>query len=161
MTHTAACNIRSPAYRHKTNTAAPSISAAENVMVKTHHLLSGIACGRISGRCQVSKLRGCLRRSQRARNRHFWHLPVPYAASAPHAHCRPLRHPFNLRPMLITSCQRSLAFCKVRSVKNAASPDTIGSGNTAFPFRAAPRHIPQGQGRPVFIQLACLARRAG
>jgi hypothetical protein len=34
MTHTAACNIRNPAYRHKTYTPAPISSAAENVTVK-------------------------------------------------------------------------------------------------------------------------------
>jgi hypothetical protein len=77
--------------------------------------------------------RRILRRSQRARNRHFSHAPWP-AAIAPQAHLGPLRHPCNLRPMLITSCQRALAFRKVRSAKNAASPDTIGSGNAAFPF---------------------------
>ena len=93
-------------------------------------------------------MRGCLRRSQRARNRHFSHLPARSAARAPQAHCRPLRHPFNSRPMLITSCQRPLAFRKLRSARNAASPDTIGSGNTAFPFRAAPRRIPLGWGQP-------------
>jgi len=55
----------------------------------------------------VPELLGILRRSQRARKRHFSHVLPPSLASAPHAHCRPLRHPFNLRPMLITSRQRS------------------------------------------------------
>lgn len=88
----------------------------------------------------MPELRGILRRSQRARNRHFSHVLAPSAASAPHVHCRPLRHPFNLRPMLITSCQRSLAFGKIRSTKNAVSPDTIGSGKHRVPFRATPTH---------------------
>ena len=88
----------------------------------------------------MPELRGILRRSQRARNRHFSHRSVPSAVSAPHAHCRPLRHPFNLCPMLITSRQHSLAFGKVRSAKNAASPDTIGSGKRRVSFRAAPAH---------------------
>jgi hypothetical protein len=74
------------------------------------------------------ELRGILRRSQRARNRHFSHVLPLSAASAPQVHCRPLRHPFNLRPMFITSCQRSLAFGKIRDAENAVSPDTIGSG---------------------------------
>jgi hypothetical protein len=78
--------------------------------------------------------RRILRRSQRARNRHFSHAPASPATIAPQAHLGPLRHPCNLRPMLITSCQCALAFRKVRSAKNAASPDTIGSGNAAFPF---------------------------
>ena len=92
----------------------------------------------------VRELRGILRRSQRARNRHFSHVLPPSAVSAPHAHCRPLRHPVNLCPMLITSRQHSLAFGKVRSAKNAASPDTIGSGKRrAFPF-GPPRLIPVG-----------------
>ena len=40
MTHTAACHIRSPAYRHKMTTPVPSINAAEMVTVKANHLLS-------------------------------------------------------------------------------------------------------------------------
>jgi hypothetical protein len=55
----------------------------------------------------VLELPGILRRSQRARKRHFSHVLPPSVASAPHAHWRPLRHPFNLRPMLITSRQHS------------------------------------------------------
>ena len=85
-------------------------------------------------------MRGILRRSQRARNWHFSQAPDPSVASAPQAHVSPLRHPFNLRPMLITSCQRSLAIRKVRSAKNAAFPDTIGSGKHRVPFRVAPTH---------------------
>jgi hypothetical protein len=85
----------------------------------------------------MPEFRGILRRSHRARNRHFSHVLAPSAVSAPHAHCRPLRHPFNLCPML-TSCQRSLAFGKVRSAKNAASPGTIGSGKRRVSFRAPP-----------------------
>ena len=88
----------------------------------------------------MPELRGILRRSQRARNRHFSHVLPLSAASAPHVHCRPLRHPFNLRPMLITSRHRSLAFGKIWSAKNAASPDTIGSGKHRVSFRAAPAH---------------------
>jgi hypothetical protein len=100
-----------------------------------------------SGRASypAPKLRRILRRSHRTRNRHFSHTPAISLASAPHAHVGPLRHPFNLRPILITSCQHSLAFRKVRSAKNAASPDTIGSGNTAFPF-GQPRLIPVDNG---------------
>ena len=102
-------------------------------------------------------LRGILRRSQRARNRHFSHVLPLSAASAPHAHCRPLRHPFNLRPMLITSRQRSLAFGKVQDAKNAAFPDTICSGKRrAFPS-GPPRLIPVGEGRPGFIRLSSSA----
>ena len=93
----------------------------------------------------MPELRGILRRSQRARNRHFSHTPSPSVASAPHVHLNPLRHPFNLRPMLITSRHGSLAFRKVRDAKNAALPDTIGSGNSAFPF-GQPRLIPVGDG---------------
>ena len=100
-----------------------------------------------------------MRRSQRdaepALLAHSGHL----AASAPHAQFATLRHPFNLRPMLITSCQRSLAFRKVRSAKNAASPDTIGSGKRRVSFRAAPAHS-SGWGLPVFIQLSCLPSQA-
>ncbi len=99
----------------------------------------------------MPELRGSLRRSQCARNRHFSHLPVPSAVSAPHAHCRPLRHPFNLCPMLITSCQHSLAFGKVQSAKNAASPDTIGSGKRRVPFRAAPVHSSVLRGCPALF----------
>ena len=103
----------------------------------------------------MSELRRILRRSQRARYRHLSHVPIWSAASAPHTHIGPLRHPFNLRPTLITSCQRSLAFRKVRSAKNAASPDTIGSREHRVPFRAAPRHIPLGQGQPGLYSILC------
>jgi hypothetical protein len=133
MTHTAACHIRNPAYRHKMNTTAPSISAAEMVTVKAHHLLSMRFTEGPASCYPTLKVRRVLRRSQRARNRHFSHTPAASMASPPQAHTDPLRHPVNLRPMLITSCHRSLAFRKVRDAKNAASPDTIGSGNTAFP----------------------------
>ena len=92
----------------------------------------GLPAGWCPGRCQVSKLRDCLRRSQRARNRHFSHLSAPSAASAPHAHCRPLRHPFNSRPMLITSCQHSLAFRKVRSAKKRGGPTGVPRGDQAL-----------------------------
>ena len=88
------------------------------------------------------ELRGILRRSQRARNRHFSHMLPLSAASAPHVHCRPLRHPFNLRPMLITSRQRSLAFRKVRDAKNAAPPGYHWFRETPrfVSFRASPTH---------------------
>ena len=89
--------------------------------------------------------------SQRDRNRHFSHTPGPSVASAPHAHLSPLRHPFNLRPMLITSRQRSLAFGKVRGAKNAAPPDTIGSGKRRVSFRAAPAHSSVLRGCPALF----------
>src|SRR6266516_3480019 len=45
MTHTAACHIRSPAYRHKRNTPAPMSNAAEIDTVKaitsSHRLSTG------------------------------------------------------------------------------------------------------------------------
>jgi hypothetical protein len=123
------------------NTPAPISSAAGIVTVKvitSFHRFTGRA---VPGCYPIPKLRYCLRRSQRERNRHFSHAVAPSAASAPHAHCRPLRHPFNLCPMLITSRQHSLAFGKVRSsAKNAASPDTIGSGKRRVSFRATPTH---------------------
>ena len=97
----------------------------------------------------IPELRGILRRSQRALNRHFSHVLPPSAASAPHAHCRPLRHPVNLCPIVITSCQRSLAFGKVRDAKTRCSPDTIGSGKR--------RAFPSGQPRP--IPVCCGAAR--
>ena len=97
----------------------------------------------------IPELRGILRRSQRALNLHFSHVLPPSAASAPHAHCRPLRHPFNLCPIVITSCQRSLAFGKVRDAKTRRSPDTIGSGKR--------RAFPSGQPRP--IPVCCGAAR--
>jgi len=140
MTHTAACHIRSPAYRHRMTTPVPSTSAAEMVTVKTHHLLSmrlpkaGISCH------PTVKARRVLRRSQRARNRHFSHTPAASMATAPHLQISEMRHPVNLRPMLITSCQRSLAFRKIRGTKNAASPDTIGSGKHRVSSRAASTH---------------------
>jgi len=65
-------------------------------------------------------------------------------ATAPHLQISEMRHPVNLRPMLITSRQRSLAFRKVRSAKNATPPDTIGSGKRRVSFRAAPGLIPLG-----------------
>lgn len=103
------------------------------------------------------KLRRTLRRSHRTRNRHLSHTPAISPASAPHAHTgRPLRHPVNLRPTLITSCQRPLAFRKVRSDKNAASPDTIGSGKHRVSFQAAPP-LSSGTGLPGFIRLSCMA----
>ena len=145
MTHTAACHIRSPAYRHRMTTPVPSISAAEMVTVKAHHLLS-MTLYRRSGisRYPTLKVRRVLRRSQRARNRHFSHTPAASMATAPHLQISEMRHPVNLRPMLITSCQRSLAFRKVRSAKNATLPDTIGSGKRRVSFRAAPGLIPLG-----------------
>ena len=136
--HTAACHIRSPAYRHKTNTAAPISSAAEIDTVKAITSFHRSTRSRI-GRYQPPKLRRIFRRSQRARNRHLSHAPDPSADSAPHSHLRPLRHPLNMCPMHITSRHGSLAFRKTRSAKNAMPPDTIGSGNIAFPW-AAPAH---------------------
>ena len=109
----------------------------------------------------MSKLRRILRRSQRARYRHLSHVPTWSAASAPHTHIGPLRHPVNLRPTLITSCQRSLAFRKVRSAKNAASPDTIGSGNTAFPSGQPLVTFHWARGSPVYIPFCVRAYRAG
>jgi hypothetical protein len=92
------------------------------------------------------KPRRILRRCHWPRNRHFSHTPVISPASAPHSHTgRPLRHPVNLRPTLITSRQRPLAFGKIRSAKNAAPPDTIGSGKRRVSFRAAPASF-QGNG---------------
>jgi hypothetical protein len=141
--HTAACHTRSPAYRHKTNTAAPISSAAESVTVKAITSFHRLPIAGAS-RHPASKLRRILRRSQRARNRHFSHAPDPSVATAPHAHLDPSRHPFNLRPMLITSRQRSLAIRKARSDKNAALPDTIGSGKRRVSFRASPCLFPLG-----------------
>ena len=140
MMHTVACHIRKPAYRHKMNTPAPISSAAESVTVKARHLLSRLILWLGRAGYPAPKLRRILRRSHRTRNRHFSHTPVISPASAPHAQFGPLRHPFNLRPILITSRQHSLAFRKVRSAKNAASPDTIGSGKHRVPLRAAPPH---------------------
>ena len=140
MTHTAACHTRSPAYRHKRNTPAPISSAAEIDTVKA--ITSFHRSSRKPHRAgyPLPKLRRVLRRSQRVRNRHLSHAPDPSADSAPHSHLLPLRHPFNMRPMLITSRHGSLAFRKTRSAKNAVSPDTIGSGKHRVPFRAAPAH---------------------
>jgi hypothetical protein len=142
MMHTAACHIRMPAYRHKTNTPAPISSAAEMLTVKARHLLSSLDSRRLARPCyRAPKLRPVLRRSHRTRNRHLSHTPATSPAIAPHSHTgRPLRHPVNLRPTLITSCQRPLAFRKARDAKNAAPPDTIGSGKHRVSSRAAPPH---------------------
>ena len=152
MMHTAACHARSPAYRHKTNTAAPISSAAEIDTVKAITSFHRSSRNRHRAGYPPLKLRPALRRSQRARNRHLSHAPDPSADSAPHSHLRPSRHPLNMRPMLITSRHRSLAFRKTRSAKNAMPPDTIGSGNIAFPW-AAPAHS-SGNGAARFIQLS-------
>jgi hypothetical protein len=105
-----------------------------------------------TGRYPASKPRRVLRRSQRDRNRHFSHTPGPSVASAPHAHLSPLRHPFNLRPMLITSRQRSLAFGKVRGAKNAALPGYHRFRETSrVSFRAAPAHSSVLRGCPALL----------
>ena len=57
--------------------------------------------------------------------------------------------------MHITSRHRSLAFRKTRSAKNAMSPDTIGSGNIAFPW-AAPAHS-SGNGAARFYSVIFVA----
>ena len=147
--HTAACNIFRPAYRHKRNTPAPSIRAAESVTVNVITSFHRWFAGAGPAGYPIPELRGILRRSQRALNLHFSHVLPPSAASAPHEHCRPLRHPFNLCPIVITSCQRSLAFGKVRDAKTRRSPDTIGSGKR--------RAFPSGQPRP--IPVCCGAAR--
>ena len=108
----------------------------------------------------MPELRGILRRSQRARNRHLSHAPEPSVDSAPHAHVAPLRHPFNLRPMLITSRQGSLAFRKVRSAKNVAPPGY-------HRFRETPRVLyglplisfHWARGSPVIFKLCCYLSR--
>jgi hypothetical protein len=152
MMHTAACHIRMPAYWHKTNTPAPISSAAEMLTVKARHLLSSLIPLPGRARYPAPELRRILRRSHRTRNRHFSHTPAISPASAPHTHTgRPLRHPVNLRPTLITSCQRSLAFCKVRSAKNATPPDTIGSGKRRVSFRAAPASFQWKRGCPALF----------
>ena len=138
--HTAACNIFSPAYRHKRNTPAPSISAAEIVTVNAITSFRHWPAGSRHGRYPMPELRGILRRSQRARNRHFSHVLPPSAASAPHMHCRPLRHPVNLCPMLITSRQHSLAFGKVRSAKTRRSRIPSVPGNAARFLSGRPTH---------------------
>src|SRR5580658_9730457 len=142
MMHTAACHICMPAYRHKTNTPAPISSAAEMLTVKAHHLLSPLISVALAGAgYRAPKLRPVLRRSHRTRNRHLSHTPAISPAIAPHSHTgRPLRHPVNLCPTLITSCQRPLAFRKARDAKNATPPDTIGSGKRRVSSRAAPPH---------------------
>lgn len=65
-------------------------------------------------------------------------------ATAPPGHFEPLRHALNLRLMLITSRQRSLAFRKFRNIRSHEKmrvlPDTIGSGKHRVPFRAVPAH---------------------
>src|SRR6266699_641869 len=114
-----------------------------------------------TGRYPASKPRRVLRRSQRDRNLHFSHTPSPSVASAPHVHFNPLRHPFNLRPMLITSRQRSLAFGKVRDTKNAALPDTIGSGKRRVSFRAAPAHSSVLRGCPALFSYPLRPFRPG
>jgi hypothetical protein len=139
MMHTAACHIRMPAYRHNPTTAMPISSAAEMLTVKAHHLLSPLI--RSPGRAcyPAPKRRRVLRRSHRTRNRHFSHTP----ASAPHSHTgRPLRHPVNSCPTLITSCQRPLAFRKVRGDENAVPPGY-------HRFRETPRFLP---GSPASFQ---------
>ena len=141
MMHTAACHIRIPAYRHKTNTAIPISSAAEMLTVKADHLLSSLDCrslgrGQLSGAEAAARLAAQPPDAEPALLAHPDHLAGHRAARA----IGPLRHPVNFRPILITSRHRSLAFCKVRSAKNAALPDTIGSGKHRVPFRAAPPH---------------------
>ena len=159
MMHTAACHIRMPAYRHKTNTAMPISSAAEILTVKAHHLLSPLIP--VAGLAWLSGRRSCGASCGAATGHGTGTSRTPRPSRrpvAPHAHTgRPLRHPVNLRPILITSCQRSLAFRKVRSAKNAASPDTIGSGKHRVSFRAAPPHSSGQRGCPPFIQLSCMA----
>ena len=153
MMHTAACHIRMPAYRHKTNTPAPISSAAEMLTVKALHLLSRLVpfAGPGSG-YRSPKLRRVLRRSQRTRNRHFSHTPATSSASAPHSHTgRPLRHPVNLRPILITSRQRPLAFRKVRSAKNAASPGYHRFRETPRFLSGSPASFQWVTGLPGFI----------
>lgn len=66
--------------------------------------------------------------------------PDPSLASAPHAHPVPLRHPFNLRPMLITLRQRCQLFVRSAAPKHGAAGYYSVPGNAAFPFRAAPAH---------------------
>jgi hypothetical protein len=98
-----------------------------------------------------------LRRSHRTRNRHFSHTPAISPATAPHAHIGPLRHPFNLRPILITSRHHSLAFRKVRSVKNAASPGYHRFRETPRFLSGSPASFQWVTGLPGFIQLSCSA----
>jgi hypothetical protein len=161
MTHTAACQIRSPAYRHRITTPVPSISAAEIVTVK---LITSFQCAlpKAGISCYPTlKVRRVLRRSQRARNRHFSHTPAVSMATAPHLQISEMRHPVNLRPMLITSCDHPLAFCKVRSAKNAASPDTIGSREHRVSLPGRPWSHSTGLGAPGLYSVMCLARRVG
>src|SRR5260370_9695212 len=109
MMHTAACNIRNPAYRHKTYTPAPISSAAENVTVKAitslHHRLPGTG----SGCYPASKPRRVFPRSQPDPNRPFSPPPRPAVARPPHLHLSPLPHPVTLRPLLFTPPPRSLS----------------------------------------------------
>ena len=64
----------------------------------------------------------------------------------------------NLCPICITSCQRSLAFGKIRSAKNAVSPDTIGSGKHCVSFSGSPGSFPVRRGCPAFRLLTCHLR---
>ena len=155
--HTAACHMRMPAYRHKTNTAMPISSAAEILTVKAHHLLSPLDCRspRSGASYPAPKLRRVFRRSHRTRNRHFSHTPAISPATAPHTHTgRPLRHPVNFRPILITSRQRPLAIRKVRSAKNAAPPGYHRFRETPRFLSGSPASFQWVTGLPGFIQLS-------
>jgi hypothetical protein len=161
MMHTAACHIRMPAYRHKTNTAMPMNSAAEILTVKAHHLLSRLVSVGLSGTgYPAPKLRRTLRRSHRTRNRHFSHTPATSVATAPHAHIGPLRHPFNSRPILITSRHRVLAFRKVRNAEKRRSPDTIGSGKRRV-SHGLPHSFQWARGSPHLFACGCAVLRPG
>ena len=68
-------------------------------------------------------------------------------------HLNRLRHPFNLRPMLITSRHGSLAFRKTRDAKNAALPGYHRFRETPRFLSGSPGSFEWVTGLPVLIQL--------
>ena len=127
-----------------------NFTTAASISLASHSLGARVLLETISN--MKLKVRRVLRRSQRARYRHFSHTPAASMATAPHLQISEMRHPVNLRPTLITSRRRSLAFRKVRSTKTQRPPDIISSGKRCVSFRAASAHS-SAAGLPVFIQL--------
>ena len=147
MMHTAACHIRMPAYRHKTNTRHAHQQRCRDTYRQSPSppfTADSVArSGWLSGVEAAARLAAQPPDAEPALLAHSGHLAGQRAARA---HRSPLRHPVNLRPMLITSRHRSLAFRKVRSAKNAALPGYHRFRETPRFPSGQPRLIPVGNG---------------
>jgi hypothetical protein len=111
MTHTAACHIRNPAYRHKPNTATPISSVAEIDIVKAHHLLSSLIASTASGRLSVAEAAARL------------------AAQPPDAEPALLAHPGHLAGQRAACARRATT----APVQLAPHPHHLLSGLVSFP----------------------------